>query len=252
MLKTMDIKKGLLIFVLLGSVLMAKSQDKATHEIFDALLKKYVSVEGKVNYKGFIKDSVTLNRYLSHLSKTPADKKNWTRQEQMAYWINSYNAFTIKLIIKYYPIKSIKDIGSSIQIPFVNTPWDIKFITIGNEKLDLNSIEHGKLRKEFDDPRIHMALVCASKSCPILLNEAYDPKQLDQQLTRQTKAFLGDSFRNKITPDKPQLSSIFNWYGMDFTKNGGSVTSFVNTYSSVKIKPKAKISYLDYDWGLNE
>lgn len=248
----MDIKKRVFIALLLGSVLTVYSQSKPTHEIFDALLKKHVSTNGKVNYKGFIKDSVDLNRYLNLLSKTPPDEKTWTNQEQMAYWINAYNAFTIKLIIKYYPIKSIKDIGSSIQIPFVNTPWDIKFITIGNEKLDLNSIEHGKLRKEFDDPRIHMALVCASKSCPILLNEAYSSRQLDEQLTRQTKAFLADSFRNKIFPDKPQLSSIFNWYGMDFTKNGGSVSSFVNTYSSVKIKPKAKITYLDYDWGLNE
>lgn len=241
-----------MIFFLVANGLLANAQDKTTHHLFDALLKKYVSTDGKVNYKGFVKDSATLNQYLSELSKAPMDKKNWTRQEQMAYWINAYNAFTIKLIIRYFPIKSIKDIGSSIQIPFVNTPWDIKFITLGNENLDLNSIEHGKLRKEFDDPRIHMALVCASKSCPILLNEAYDPKQLDKQLTRQTKAFLADSFRNKISPDKPQISSIFNWYGMDFSKNGGSVTFFVNTYSAVKIKPKAKISYLDYDWGLNE
>jgi len=248
----MDFKKGLLIIFLLGVALTANSQSKPTHEAFDALLKKYVSAEGKVNYRGFIKDSVNLNYYLNLLSKTPPDVKTWSKEEQMAYWINAYNAFTIKLIIKYYPIKSIKDIGSSIQIPFVNTPWDIKFIAIGNEKLDLNTIEHGKLRKEFDDPRIHMALVCASKSCPILLNEAYNPKKLDHQLTLQARAFLADSFRNKISPDKPQLSMIFNWYGMDFTKKGGSVTTFVNTYSAIKIKPKAKITYIDYDWGLNE
>lgn len=170
----------------------------------------------------------------------------------MAYWINAYNAFTIKLISNYYPIKSIKDIGSSIQIPFVNTPWDIKFITLGKEKMDLNTIEHGKLRKLFDDPRIHMALVCASKSCPILLNEAYDPKRLDAQLNQQAKAFLSDPFRNKISADNPQLSMIFKWYSMDFNKNGGSVREFINRYSSVKIKPDAKISHIDYDWGLNE
>lgn len=245
-------KKELLIIFLLGVALTANSQRKPSHEAFDALLKKYVSLEGKVNYKGFIKDSVNLNGYLNLLSQTPPDVKTWSKEEQMAYWINAYNAFTIKLIIKYYPIKSIKDIGSSIQIPFVNTPWDIKFINIGNEKLDLNTIEHGKLRKSFDEPRVHMALVCASKSCPILLNEAYNAKQLDDQLTRQTKAFLADSFRNKVSPDKPQLSMIFNWYGMDFSKKGGSVTTFVNAYSPIKIKPKTKITYIDYDWGLNE
>jgi Protein of unknown function, DUF547 len=245
-------KKVFLILFLLAGAFKTSSQSKISHNGFDAMLKKYVTSEGKVNYKGFIKDSVALNQYLNLLSETPPDDKTWTREEQMAYWINAYNAFTIKLIVQYYPVKSIKEIGSSIQIPFVNTPWDIKFIVIGNEKMDLNYIEHGKLRKSFDEPRIHMALVCASKSCPILLNEAYDPGKLDEQLTRQTKAFLADAFRNKISPEKLQLSMIFNWYGMDFTKKGGSVSSFVSTYSSVKIKPQAKIFYLDYDWGLNE
>jgi Protein of unknown function, DUF547 len=245
-------KKVFLILFLLAVAFKASSQSKISHRGFDAILKKYVTSEGKVNYKGFIKDSVALNQYLNLLSQTPPDDKTWSREEQMAFWINAYNAFTIKLIVQYYPVKSIKEIGSSIQIPFVNTPWDIKFIAIGNEKMDLNNIEHGKLRKSFDEPRIHMALVCASKSCPILLNEAYDPGKLDEQLTRQTKAFLADAFRNKISAEKLQLSMIFNWYSMDFTKNGGSVSSFVSTYSSVKIKPQAKISYLDYDWGLNE
>jgi len=228
------------------------AQNKISHQEFDLLLKKYVSADGKVNYQGFKKDSVLLNSYLRLLSNTPPDEKNWTAQEQMAYWINAYNAFTIKLIIQYYPLKSIKDIGSKIQIPFINTPWDIKFIRIGKENMDLNNIEHGILRKKFDDPRIHMALVCASKSCPILLNEAYVSEKLDQQLIKQTKAFLADPFRNKISAEKPQLSMIFYWYGMDFNKKGGSVASFVNTYSAIKINTKAKIAYLEYDWGLNE
>lgn len=245
-------KKISLIGFLLFIVFNANSQSKISHELFDGLLKKHVTTEGKVSYKGFIKDSITLNQYLNLLSKTPPDPKTWTKQEQMAYWINAYNAFTIKLIIQYYPIKSIKEIGSSIQIPFVNSPWDIKFISIGQSKIDLNDIEHGKLRKSFNDPRIHMALVCASKSCPILLNHAYDPIKLDQQLDRQTKAFFADPFRNRISPDKPHLSAILNWYGVDFTKNGRSVSTFVNTYSQIKIKPSAKILYLEYDWGLNE
>jgi hypothetical protein len=229
------------------------AQTKApSHEILDKLLKKNVTADGKVNYKAFIKDSIELNKYLRLISTTPPDEKTWSKYEQMAYWINAYNAYTIKLILKYYPIKSIKDIGSSIQIPFVNTPWDIKFIMIGKEKMDLNNIEHGNLRKKFDDPRVHMALVCASKSCPILLNEAYDPKRLDDQFAKQTKAFLADPFRNKMSADKPQLSMLFKWYGMDFNKNGGSVRDFINKYSDVKIKADAKISHVDYDWGLNE
>jgi Protein of unknown function, DUF547 len=229
------------------------AQSKApSHEIYDRLLKKHVTADGKVNYKSFSKDSVELNKYLKLLSVSPPDAKTWSRYEQMAYWINAYNAFTIKLILKYYPVASIKDIGSKRQIPFINTPWDIKFITIGKDKMDLNNIEHGNLRKNFDDPRVHMALVCASKSCPILLNEAYDAKRLDEQFAKQTKAFLTDPFRNKVTADKPQLSMLFKWYGMDFNKKDKTVRSFINTYSDVKIKPNAKLDYLDYDWGLNE
>lgn len=235
----------------LYTVSLNAQQKFPSQEIYDKLLKKNVSAKGKVNYQAFIKDSVELDKYLKILSATAPDK-TWSRNEQMAYWINAYNAFTIKLITKYYPVKSIKDIGSTIQIPFVNTPWDIKFITIGKNKMDLNNIEHGILRKKFDDPRIHMVLVCASKSCPILLNEAYDPKRLDEQFSKQTKAFLADPYRNKISPDKPQLNMIFRWYGMDFNKNGKSVSDFINTHSSVKIKPKATISYIEYDWNLNE
>lgn len=244
-------KKFLLMATLLTSLIAAHAQQKISHQAFDALLKKYVSTSGKVNYKAFKSDSASLNVYLNILANNPPDK-TWTQGEQIAYWINAYNAYTIKLIIRYYPVKSIKDIGSSIQLPFVNTPWDLKFIRIGNKMMDLNQIEHGILRKEFSEPRIHMALVCASKSCPMLLNEAYTPEKLEQQLTRQAQVFLSDTFRNKISPEKPQLSMIFKWYGMDFSKSGGSVTSFVNTYSQVKINPNAKISYLEYDWSLND
>ena len=223
-----------IIFLFAVSCTISAQTIEPSHEIWDRLLKKNVSADGKVNYKVFITDTTTLNGYLKLLSANPPDENTWTKQQQMAYWINAYNAFTIKLISRYYPINSIKKIGSSIQIPFVNTPWDIKFIRIGKVKMDLNNIEHGQLRKKFDDPRIHMALVCASKSCPILLNEAYNAKTLDDQLTKQTKAFLVDTFRNKLSSTHPQISMIFKWYGMDFNKEGGSVRDFINQYSSIK------------------
>ena len=108
------------------------------HDVYDKLLRRNVTADGKVNYRAFIKDSTALNQYLQRLSSHPPDEKTWSTAEQMAYWINAYNAFTIKLIITHYPVKSIKDIGSSIQVPFVNTPWDIKFIRIGKNKMDLN------------------------------------------------------------------------------------------------------------------
>lgn len=231
----------------------AFSQGKApSHQQYHKLLQKNVSNEGKVNYRGFIRDSTELTRYLKTLSSSVPDEKTWTKNEQMTYWINAYNAFTIQLILKYYPVKSIKDIGSSIQVPFVNTPWDIKFITIGKERMDLNNIEHGILRKKFNDPRIHMALVCASKSCPRLLNEAYDAARLDEQLNAQCVTFLNDNSRNKLTSEHAKISMIFQWYAVDFNKNGNSLISFLNKYSRVKLKPDARITYLEYDWTLNE
>jgi len=231
-------------------------QSKApSHQQYHKLLRKNVSNDGKLNYPGFIKDSTELNQYLKTLRSSPPNEKTWTKNEQMAYWINAYNAFTIKLILKYYPLKSIKDIGSSIQVPFVNTPWDIKFITIGKERMDLNNIEHGILRKKFSDPRIHMALVCASKSCPRLLNEAYEAARLDEQLNAQCVAFLSDNGRNKLTAQRAELSMIFKWYASDFSKNSpdrSGLISFLNKYSRVKLNPDTPITYLEYDWTLNE
>ena len=107
------------------------------HDAWTVLLQKYVDNFGNVDYEGFQKDSTSLNAYLNQLTNNPPDEKTWSQPEQIAYWINVYNAFTIKLIIQHYPVESIKDIGSKIQIPFINSPWDIKFIEINNKKLDL-------------------------------------------------------------------------------------------------------------------
>lgn len=221
-----------------------------SHKIWNDLLKKHVDNKGFVDYKGMIKDKATLDKYLDLLSNN-APAKSWSDDEKMAYWINAYNAFTVKLIVKHYPVKSIKDIGSSIQIPFVNTPWQYKFFTIGGEEMKLDQIEHKILRKDFDDPRIHFALVCASYSCPRLRNEAYTPEKLDKQLDDQAKYFLANKTKNSITPDKLQLSKYFTWYKGDFTKKM-SLIDYLNQYAPVKINKGASISYKDYNWSLNE
>ncbi len=245
--------KTILTLLMLSASIILPAQSKApSHDLWNTLLKKNVSTNGKVNYKGFIADSAQLDKYLKLLSDNKPDEKVWSANEQKAYWINAYNAFTVKLIIKNYPVKSIKDVGAKMQIPFVNTPWDIKFIKIGKDTYDLNNIEHGKLRKKYSDARVHFALVCASKSCPILLNEAYTAEKLDGQLDAQAKVFLSDKARNDISADKPKLSKIFDWYGMDFKSKGVSVIDFVNKYSPTKINANAKVSYLDYSWDLNE
>ncbi len=226
------------------------SSQPVSHEIWNELVGKYVTEEGKVDYKGFVKDSVRFNEYLAILSSSHPNDSNWNRQERLAYWLNAYNAFTVQIVARNYPQKSIKDIKNGI--PFVNTVWDIKFIKIENETYDLNNIEHGIVRPRFEEPRVHFALNCASVSCPRLRNEAYTADKLEAQLTDQAKYFLNNPVKNKITPERAQISKLFSWFKGDFTKNGKSLRDFINQYSEVKINPKTDIDYLDYDWNLNE
>lgn len=230
---------------------MATAGPVVDHSSYDRLLKKYVTDKGLVNYKGFKADEKEFNQYLALLSKNPP-AASWSKNEQMAYWINAYNAYTIRLILNYYPVKSIKDIGSSIQIPFVTTPWAAKFFSIGGEKMSLDNIEHGTLRKKYDDPRIHFALVCASMSCARLRNEAYTAAKLESQLDDQGRDFVNNPAKNKVGKETAQLSKYFDWYKGDWTKNGQSVAKWVNRYSTTKMDENARITYLDYNWKLNE
>ena len=234
----------LFIAVFICSNLMAKSP---SHEAWTVLLKKNVSTKGIVNYKGFIKDSTALNSYLKSISENTPDSK-WSANEQKNYWINAYNAFTVRLIIRNYPIKSINDVPKGNA----KSPWDIKFFKIGATAFSLNMIEHEKLRKPFADARIHFALVCASQSCPILLNEAFEASKLDAQLDKQAKVFFADKSRNIITKNNVQISQLFDWYLTDFTTKGLTIIDFINQYASTKIDANAKISYLNYSWNLNE
>lgn len=212
------------------------------HSLWSNLLNKYVSDNGNVNYEGFMSDK-NFKTYILTLNKNHP-QENWSKDEKLAYWINAYNAYTILLIIKNYPIKSIKDIKS---------PWDKKFINIEGKKYSLNDIEHKILRKKFNEPRIHFAIVCASYSCPKLLNKAFEAKKINEQLNAQTRDFLSDETKNVLTPNKVYLSQIFNWFKGDFTKNQSLIT-FINKYSMKKfiINEKAKITYKKYDWSLNK
>ena len=221
------------------------------HAAFDKLLKEHVTAKGLVDYKGFKADEKAFNQYLETLSKNPPTDKT-PEKEQMAYWINAYNAYTIRLILDNYPVKSIKDIGPKNQIPFVNTPWAKKFFTIGGSKTSLDNIEHGTLRKKYNDPRVHFALVCASISCPRLRNEAYTAAKLDAQLDDQGRDFLNDPSKNKVGKDKAQLSNYFNWYKGDWKDNGQSVAKWVNKYATTKMDDNASVSFLDYNWNLNQ
>ena len=222
-----------------------------SHQLWNELLKANVKPDGRVDYKGFIREKPKLESYLKLLSENAPDRSKWSKNEQLAYWINVYNAFTVKLIVDFYPTKSIRDLGPRIKIPLIKDVWHYKFFKIAGVDMSLDEVEHSILRKEFEEPRIHFAINCASVSCPPLLNEAFVASTLENQLIRVTTTFVNDPSRNKISAQSAQLSSIFSWFKGDFTKKG-TLVEFLNRYSKVKISPNARITFLDYNWNLNE
>ncbi len=218
-----------------------KTDTKAIlHKPWNTLLTKHVTKDGIVSYKGFKQDRTALKAYLSTLSDNMPDE-TWTKADKLAYWINVYNAFTVKLIIDNYPIKSIKDIKD---------PWDLRFFKLGKKWYTLNDVEHRILRK-MGDPRIHFGINCASFSCPRLLNKAFTAQNVDQELEKLAIAFINDPKRNTITAQNIQLSKIFSWFAKDF-KREGTLINFLNKYSKIAINDNAKKSFRTYDWNLNE
>ncbi|WP_432410866.1 DUF547 domain-containing protein [Rasiella sp. SM2506] len=216
--------------------------DNATiidHQEWNTLLQKHVSSTGKVDYIGFNNDRVALQTYLDILANN-LPKESSSKNVTLAYWINAYNAFTVKLILDNYPIESIKDIKN---------PWDQKFIVLENREYSLGEIEHKILRK-MNEPLIHFAINCASYSCPNLLNEAYTETNIEKQLKHTAISFIDDKTKNSITKDTIEISKIFDWFSGDFKKNG-SLIDFLNKYSTETINPKAKIKFKDYNWNLN-
>lgn len=250
-LKTVFIFLGLAAIVSSCSVKKYDSQSyPVSHEIWNELLQKHVTEQGVVNYKGFQKDSAQFNEYLKILSTSHPNDSNWNENQRLAYWINAYNAFTVRIVMRNYPTPGIKEIKNGI--PFVNTVWDIKFIKIEDQIYDLNNIEHGIVRPRFEEPRIHFALNCASISCPRLRNEAFTPERLDEQLTDNARYFLSNPIKNKLGVERSEISKIFQWYGGDFRKGENTVRKFIDKYSDIKITADTEIDHLKYDWRLND
>ena len=239
------------------------------HGQWDALLKQHVlPLNGgqatQVDYQGFADDKASLEGYLAELSQvTQAEFDRLSTDEQLAFLINAYNAWTVELILTKWPdLDSIKELGS-----FFRSPWSKSFIPLLGETRSLDDIEHVMIRgsDRYQDPRIHFAVNCASIGCPALRNQAYTGEQLEAQLEQQTQLFLEDRSRNRREGGKLALSSIFKWYREDFEKGWkeyDSLESFLVNYAiSLSLSPedirqlkekKMSIRFLDYDWALNK
>ncbi len=266
----MMMKRLLLAFVLLVSA-NAVVAAKFDHSVWDGLLQDHVQMinhgqASQVDYGGFLQKRAVLRTYLSQLSAVNAtDFTNWSQPERLAFLINAYNAYTVDLILTRYPkLDSIKDLGSLLQ-----SPWKKSFVLLLGKTLSLDDIEHGMIRKpgDYNEPRIHFAVNCASIGCPGLLNEAYISTKLEAQLEMVTQAFLADRSRNRynVTTGRLEVSKIFDWYQEDFErgwKGWHKLDQFFAHYvDSLTDTPEAKASviaggikirFLDYDWALNK
>jgi uncharacterized membrane protein YdjX (TVP38/TMEM64 family) len=230
------------------------------HSVFDAVLKKHVDPDGWVDYKALADDPAALDAYIASLPKAPFDR--FGRDEKLAYLINAYNAFTLRLILDYYPVKSIKDIPSAKRWDAVR--WELAAGVSGAEHegggvYSLNQIEHELIRPKFKEPRIHFALVCAAYSCPKLRDEAYTGGRLEEQL-RDQMAYAhshGRWFRFDQAGNTVYLTPLYNWYGGDFESVADSVLDFVagqvpELREAIDSGRVPKVRWLDYDWKLND
>ncbi|HCZ15103.1 MAG TPA: DUF547 domain-containing protein [Accumulibacter sp.] len=269
----------LVLLLMLGTAMVPVAPATATaanafdhrHAAWDALLAKHVRVldggnASQVRYTGMQVDRALLAAYLASLSAvTEADYASWSRSLRLAFLINAYNAFTVELVLGKYPdLKSIKDLGSVFQ-----SPWKKTFFTLLGEQRSLDDVEHGLVRAPgaFDDPRIHVALVCASVGCPMLRNEAFTGERLDAQLDDAMRRFFADRSRNRFDSanGKLQVSKIFDWYGKDFAQGHAGFDSLAATFAryaeQLADTPGARarvrsgdyrLEFLDYDWRLND
>ena len=230
------------------------------HQAWDALLRKHVVVlqggkASQLRYADMASDRTALKGYLDSLSRVrQSEFDGWSRQEQMAFLINGYNAFTVEKILGRYPdIRSIWDFGKLFGNPFKD-----EFFVLLGEKRSLDWIEHEKLRKSYREPRVHYAVNCAAVGCPMLREEAYAASRLEAQLEEQARRFLSDRSRNRLREGRLEVSKIFDWFKEDFEPREKYFARYANLLSdeskerAALASGKISLHFLDYDWSLND
>ena len=226
------------------------------HSGWQALLDVYLQTDHPAginlfNYANVTsKDREGLRTYIDGLTRI--DPRHYNRAEQLAYWINLYNAVTVDLILQHYPVKSIRQIyGGLLRLG----PWKKEIIEVAGEKLTLNDIEHRILRPIYQDPRIHYAVNCASLGCPNLFPRAYTGDNSDELLDAGARAYVNHPRGVQFVKGRLTVSSIYNWFEVDFGANKQGVIEHLATYSEPALAEQLKVYRgrlkYDYDWKLN-
>ncbi|MCA9012480.1 MAG: DUF547 domain-containing protein [Planctomycetaceae bacterium] len=232
------------------------SMDDVDHAVYDQLLQTYVNGDGMVNYaawRGSDTDRKSLQNYLVRLGQAlPAVKAS--RAGQLAFWINAYNATTIEGILQVYPTSSIRN--HTAKVAGYNLWKDLPLL-VGGKPHSLDAMEHQVLRK-MGEPRIHFAIVCASVGCPRLMNEAYTPDRIEEQLALNTRDFFSRSQNFQVDQSGVMhVSSILDWFGEDFGPTQQAQFTALQQYlpedaQRMAVNPRTRLVFQDYDWSLNE
>src|SRR5579883_425276 len=226
-------------------------------ESWDKMLHQYVDVQGRVNYSTWKLESAgELQHWLSKLAEVNLQNYPDSNQ-QLAFWHNLYNALVIAQVLKRYPTDSIRPqiLGIPNWIAFF---WFFSrpAFALSEHRYSLNDIEHGTIRAEFKDSRIHFALVCAAIGCPLLRNEAYQPERVQIQLNEDARRFINNPAKVRFDAGTKTLycSKLFKWYRQDFLNVATSIPAYIQAYLSptVSLMDSTPVQYLDYDWSLNQ
>lgn len=224
------------------------------HRAWSVVLEAVVDGQGRVDYAALKADPQPLQHYLSDLAAvTPEVYRSWTREQQLACLINLYNASTLAMVARHYPVASIKDIGTLLR-----GPWGQPSVAWMGRATTLDYLQHQLIRPLFADSRTHFALVCAARSAPALRREPFRADRLEQQLDEQRAQFLADPTKNRLEPGGDWiLSPVFDWYAGDFQREASTIEAYVRRAwpdsldASGATNGAARIRYASFDWRLN-